>query len=375
MRKYIYVLFAITVLACEKGDNQTNDSSEIPNESIFSFDLDISSEFPVAHDLGLNYFNDITIGVISNALNTIKIVTAAGTSSYVFTGTSLSNISQVTQVASPRENTFYSDYIGLGQLIKDSNNIIYSVFHSEQHDGSVLPGNILGFYASIGLGTSSDNGETFKLNSEPLIQNTFDINYDNGFADGGLGEPSITYSKDKTEVYVYYVDHNRTGRGVNICMVKFKVDQNGVPDFSTCHYLNENNQFTTNVIRSKEVVAGIGYADAIFPHVTYNSFIDKYVMVYSLNDYGEFHNGSISPSSSGIYYRESYDGINWTEEPKKLITDWSIPFSFNNHSFAWHPNLIYSNDSQSEGYLVYSKASALKQGHKMWAMNFKYSHN
>ena len=123
------------------------------------------------------------------------------------------------------------------------------------------------------------------------------------------------------------------------------------------------------------MVAGIGYADAIFPHVTYNSFIDKYVMVYSLNHYGEFHNGSILPSESGIYYRESIDGINWDEQPIKLITDWSIPYSFDNHSFAWHPNLIYSNDSQSEGYLVYSKASTLEQGHKMWAMKFKYSQN
>ena len=360
--------------SCSKEES-INSPIEVPNENTFQFELDLSSEFPVAHDVGLNYFNDITVGVISNSSDAIKIITAANTSSYVLSGTSLSNINQATKVAAPRDNTFYSDYVGLGQLIKDSNNTIYSVFHSEQHDGSVLPGNIPGFYASVGLGISYDNGETFQLNSEPLIQNTFDINYDNGFGDGGLGEPSITFSKDKSEVFVYYVDHNRSGRGVNICMVKFLVDQNGAPDFSTCYYLNENKQFTSDVIRSKEVVAGIGYADAIFPHVSYNSFIDKYVMVYSLNHYGEFHNGSASPSQSGIYYRESIDGINWTEQPIKLITDWSIPFSFDNHSFAWHPNLIYSNDSQSEGYLVYSKASTLQQGHKMWAMNFKFSEN
>ena len=368
------LILVLILFSCSKEESEFL-PTEIPSEKTFQFDLDSSSEFPVAHDVGLNYFNDITVGVISNSSNNIKIITAAGTRSYVFTGTSLSNINQVTEVASPQENTFYSNYVGLGQLIKDSNNTIYSVFHSEQHDGSILPGNIPGFYASVGLGISYDNGETFQLNSEPLIQNTFDINYDNGFGDGGLGEPSVTFSKDRSEVFVYYVDHNRSGRGVNICMVKFIVDESGIPDFSTCYYLNENNQFSSNVIRSKEVVAGIGYADAIFPHVSYNSFIDKYVMVYSLNHYGEFNNGSISPSESGIYYRESIDGINWDEQPIKLITDWSIPYSFDNHSFAWHPNLIYSNDSQSEGYLVYSKASTLEQGHKMWAMKFKYSQN
>ena len=92
--------------------------------------MDSSSEFPVAHDVGLNYFNDITVGVISNSSNNIKIITAAGTRSYVFTGTSLSNINQVTEIASPQENTFYSNYVGLGQLIKDSNNTIYKFDHN-----------------------------------------------------------------------------------------------------------------------------------------------------------------------------------------------------------------------------------------------------
>lgn len=369
------ICLSFIILSCENDSESVSDISEPPNENAFLFDLEIASEFPVGHNLGLNYFNDITLGVISKSANEIKLITASNTSSYVFSGTSLSNITEVTHIASPEPNTFYSNYIGLGQLIKDPNGLIYSVFHSEQHDGTILPGNIPGFYASIGLGISADNGMSFQLNSEPLIQNIYDINYDNGYGDGGLGEPSITYSKDKTEIYVYYVDHNRTGRGVNICMVKFKVNPNGIPDFSTCYYLNDNNQFITNLVRSKEVVAGVGYSDAIFPHVTYNAFIDKYVMVYSLNHYGEYHNGAQSATDSGIYYRESEDGIQWTEEPKKLITDWSIPYSFDNHSFIWHPNLIYSNDSQSEGHLVYSKASTLQEGHKMWAIKFKYTQN
>ena len=347
-------------------------SCERNNKIIADFDLDTASEFPVGQNLGLNYFNDITVGVISNSVNEIKIITAANTGSYVFSGTSLLNLTERTEVASPVPNTFYSDYIGLGQLIKDSEGKIYSVFHSEAHDGTTLPGNIPGFYASIGLGVSTDEGLSFQLNPMPLVENIYDINYDNGFGDGGLGEPSITYSKDKTEVFIYYVDHNRSGRGVNISMSKFDVDQNGRPDFLTCYYLNDSNEFTTNLIRSKEVVAGDGYSDAIFPHVTYNAYIDKYVMVYSLNHYGEYNNGAQSAVLSGIYYRESIDGINWTEEPKKLLTDWSIPFSFDNHSFIWHPNLIYLNDSQSEGHLVYSKASTLQAGHKMWAIKFNY---
>ena len=376
IKKSALFFFITMILACSKNDDSALfDSSNSNNENPFSFNLDLNSEFPIGHNLGLNYFNDITVGVISNNSNEIKLLTAVQTSSFVFSGTSISNITNATQVATPKANTFYSNYIGLGQLIKDSNGVIYSVFHAEVYNGKISSANIPGFNASVGLGISYDNGDSFQINSEPIIQNIYDLDYDNGFDDGGLGEPSITFTKDRKEVYVYYVDHNRSGRGVNISMVKFKVNEDGTPDFSTCYYLNDNKQFTTSVIRSKEVVAELGNVDSIFPHVSYNSFIDKYVMVYSRNNYDEYINGLQSPLTSGIYYRESQDGISWTESPKKLITDWSVPFSFDRHSFTWHPTIIYNNDSQDSGFLIFSKADSVRDGHKMWAMRFSYSEN
>ena len=68
--------------SCSKEES-INSPIEVPNENTFQFELDLSSEFPVAHDVGLNYFNDITVGVISNSADAIKIITAANTSSYV----------------------------------------------------------------------------------------------------------------------------------------------------------------------------------------------------------------------------------------------------------------------------------------------------
>jgi hypothetical protein len=93
-------------------------------------------------------------------------------------------------------------------------------------------------------------------------------------------------------------------------------------------------------------------------------------MVYSENNYGEFLNGTTNPSASGIYYKQSDDGINWDSPATQLITDWSIPWSFDSHSFSWHPSLIYNNENQTEGYLIFSKASSLQVGHKMWAVKF-----
>ena len=342
---------------------------ENPN-AVYTLELDFSDEFPVGHNLGLNYYNDITVGVLDYSENNVRLLTASGTSSYVLEGTSLDNLSSFTQVATPTEDTYYSDYVGLGQLIKDDNGTIYSVVHSEEHDGTQCPGNVPGFYASVGLATSYDNGQSFQLSNSVLLENTFDINYDNGQCDGGLGEPSITFSKDSTEVFVYYVDHNRDGRGVNICMSKFNTNSDHTPDFDNPYYLGTDNNFTSEVVRSKEVVVGMGNSDAIFPQVTYNSYSDSYIMVYSENNFGEFSNGATSPTMSGIYYKQSNDGINWDSPATQLIADWSIPWSFDNHSFSWHPNLIYNNEEQTEGYLIYSKANSLQDGHKMWAVKF-----
>ena len=65
------------LFSCSKEESEVL-PTEIPSEKTFQFDLDSSSEFPVAHDVGLNYFNDITVGVISNSSNNLKIITAAG---------------------------------------------------------------------------------------------------------------------------------------------------------------------------------------------------------------------------------------------------------------------------------------------------------
>ena len=365
----------------ENGDSIfTNETITVfvenPNQ-IFNIELDFSNQFPVGHNTGLNYFNDVTVGVVNFNEDNVKLLLTSGVSSYVLDGGSLNNISSASQVAVPNQGTYYSNYVGLGQLIRDDNGKIYSPFHSEQHTDEFCAGNIPGFYASIGLATSIDNGQSFQLSNSPLIENIYDINYDFEGCDGGLGEPSITFSKDSTEVFLYYVDHNRAGRGVNICMSKFDVNSNHIPNFDNPYYLQDDGLFTNEVIRSREVVTGLGgNSDAIFPQVTYNSYTNTYIMVYSENYWYEFVNqGLEEPSYSGIYVRQSSDGISWDTPPVKLIADWAIPWSSDSHSFSWHPNLIYTNESQSEGYLLYSKADNLQQGHKMWAVKFNIVSN
>ena len=98
-------------------------------------------------------------------------------------------------------------------------------------------------------------------------------------------------------------------------------------------------------------------------------------MVYSLNDYGEYFDGS-SPNNSGIYITESKDGITWDQTPQQILKGWSIPFD-TTKPYLWHPNLIYSNNSQTEGYLVYSRSlnGVTVDGHKMYGRKFKITLN
>jgi hypothetical protein len=341
------------------------------------FKLTGDFEFQVGEGLGLNYYNDITVGVLNFSPTNVKLITAAGNETIILEGTDLKNISSYASVLRPsivsnnaNKDAIDYNYIGVGQVIQTKDKKIYGLYHGEWHDGSILPGNVAGFYASIGLAISTNGGASFTKSSTEVIPNLYDKNFNNGAADGGYGEPSMLFNADSSAVYAYFVDHNRAGKGVNISMAKFLVGSDGSPDFNTCYFLDESNNFTKNVIRPKQIVAGTsGSADAIFPHVTYNKTLKKYLMVYNLNAFQEYSAGQAS--QSGIYLRTSTDGINWSTAPQQLTTNFSIPFSVTS-SFSWHPTLFYSKVDQSEGYLLYSKSvrGIAQESHKMYAKKF-----
>ena len=372
---FVFLLFII--LGCSEEEEVVNNQNKE-----FEFLLE-GNPINLSTKLNVSYFNDITVGVKEFRDDYVSLITASGTQTIEITGSSIENLTDSKVVLSPpgSGNLPYANYIGVGQLIK-SNNKFYGLYHGEYHLGTLLPGNIPGFYASVGLVTSED-GISFTPSQNPVIPNYVSKDDDNGFADWGYGEPSMLFSKDSTELFVYYVDHNRDNRGVNICMGKFDVI-NGEPQFDKFYFLNDQNEFTSSIIKAKEVVSGdYGYSDAIFPHVTYNKFLDLYIMVLSLNAWNDSNNGrGCDSAKSGIYLTYSKDGINWIDpfnenvisyigSPKKLVSECSIPWS-QTSSFAWHPSLIYTNESQTEGYLLYSYGESLSYpGHQLYGNKFK----
>ena len=368
-----YFILLFIILGCSEEEEVVNNQNKE-----FDFILE-GSPINLSSKLNMSYFNDITIGVKELRSDFVSLVTASGESTFEISGSSIDNLTESQVLISP-PNTGelpYANYIGVGQLIK-SNNKFYGLYHGEYHDGTILPGGVAGFYASVGL-VSSDDGKVFKISQNAIVPNYMSKDDDNGFGNGGYGEPSMLFSKDSTQLFVYYVDHNRDNRGVNICMGKFDVT-NGEPQFDKFYFLNDQNEFTSSIIKAKEVVSGdYGYSDAIFPHVTYNKSLELYVMVLNLN---AFSNNGCNSNDSGIYITYSKDGINWIDPfnenvisylgtPKKLISECSIPYS-QTSSFAWHPSLVYTNESQTEGYLLYSYGESLSYpGHQLYGNKFK----
>ena len=376
IKKLFYLILSIIFISCSE-DAETIDDK---NDNLeFEFVLE-GDPINLSSKLNLSYFNDITVGVKEFRNDFVSLVTASNIFTVEISGNNIENLTDSEVLMSPpypySADLPYANYLGVGQLIK-SNDKFYGLYHGELHDGSVLPGGIPGFYASVGL-VSSDDGKNFQISQNAVIPNYMTKDDDNGSGDGGYGEPSMLFSKDSSALLVYYVDHNRDNRGVNICMGKFDIID-GEPQFDKFYFLDEQNNFTSSIIKGKEVVSGdYGSSDAIFPHVTYNKSLDLYIMVLNLN---AFSNNGCNVNDSGIYITYSKDRINWVDpfdanvisyigSPKKLISECSIPFS-ENSSFAWHPSLIYTNEEQTEGYLLYSYGESLSYpGHQLYGIMF-----
>ena len=146
---FVFLLFII--LGCSEEEEVVNNQNKE-----FEFLLD-GNPINLSTKLNVSYFNDITVGVKEFRDDYVSLITASGTQTIEITGSSIENLTDSKVVLSPpgSGNLPYANYIGVGQLIK-SNNKFYGLYHGEYHLGTLLPGNIPGFYASVGLVTSED---------------------------------------------------------------------------------------------------------------------------------------------------------------------------------------------------------------------------
>jgi hypothetical protein len=298
--------------------------------------------------------------------DSIRMIFAAGVSSYLVQGNNLSNLNSVQKVLSPGAPQDYDNgYAGISGVYVASDGTYYGIYHSEDHTGMAsLPGGVPGFYANICWAVSTDKGLTWTKKGILLSSRILKASLSTG--DGGLGEPSLLIKNDSTAL-IYYDDHSRsTGTGVQICVAEADPRKAwGSDQWKKWDGVS----FSQPALGGYDIpiISGGKSADDIFPYAVYSKYLNKFVMLYCMNKYDEFSNPS--PTFSGLYIAFSDDGINWGDT-RHMMTNYTI--WYDQRECVWHPSLALDSDGKS-GTLLYSFKPYGNNPHYMKGMQISFS--
>jgi hypothetical protein len=311
---------------------------------------------------GLNYFPDECLAFVQTKPR-IRVLMAASVSTYLLEGRDMKSLASRGEVLRPgKPGSFDNGYAGISGVARDpGSGDLLAFYHAEDHEGMPpIPGGIPGFYCSIGLAVSNDDGASFQKLG-PVITGSRPKDA-KGRSDQGCGDLCVAADADHRYLYLYYTDHSRSdNRGVQICMARCPLDAAAgkVDRWKKYH----QGAFEEPGLGGKEtpvMSAQSMLADAIFPQVTFVRELGRYIMVFNITVYKEFGLG-MKPSQSGIYIAYSQDGVHWST-PTQLIAVQSIVSM--GKEVGWHPTLLLSaaEDGSAKGWLYYSYSESW--GHK-----------
>jgi hypothetical protein len=298
---------------------------------------------------GLKYFPDGGIAVLQGP-PAYRVLLAGGISSYLLEGQEMISLRLVKQVLEPGpKGSFDNGYAGIYGAWRDpQTGEIRAIYHAEdQEDMNRLPNGVHGFYASVGLAISADQGSTFRKAGRILTGHQ--PKNAAGRPDQGCGEPSLLPDQGGHFLYCYYTDHTRLdNRGVQIGLARSPIADKAAPGTWLKYY---EGTFSEPGLGGKEtpVVDARPAADALFPNVTYSKALGKYVMVFNILYYADLREGQAA--KGGIHAAFSADLIHWSN-PQLLVQGLSIALL--DREVLWHPAIVWDDEAQSHGWLVYS---------------------
>ncbi len=315
--------------------------------------------------LGLRYFPDLALSVLQDKPRT-RLLMVAGVSTRLLEGQDIHALTTISDALRPGpRGTFDNGYAGIGGVARDPDSgALWALYHAEDQEGMPpIPGGIPGFYASIVLATSADDGKTF-VKVAPVITSALPKD-PKGHHDQGCGEPSVVIDGGGRHLLAYYVEHSRTnGRGVQICLARSRLADRGRPGSWRKYH---DGRFESPGLGGPDtpvVSARAQGADAIFPHVCHVAGLGRYVMVFNINAYRELGpagTATAKPETSGIYIATSGDGILWSQ-PTRLLAIASVPVV--DREIGCHPTLVVTRagEQSAEGWLYY--AYSARWGHE-----------
>jgi hypothetical protein len=311
---------------------------------------------------GLKYFPDECLAFVQTTPQ-IRVLMAAGVSTSLLEGRDMKSLAPLGQVLKPgKPGSFDNGYAGISGVARDpGTGELLAFYHAEDHEGMPpIPGGIPGFYCSVAMAVSKDNGASFRKLG-PVITGSLPKDL-KGRPDQGCGDLCVVPDADHRYLYVYYCDHSRIDkRGVQICVARCSMKDAGRTDHWKKYH---HGAFEEPGLGGKEtpiLSAQAMRADAIFPQVTFVRALRRYVMVFNILVYRELSQAA-KPEQSGIYIAYSQDGIHWSK-PTHLIRIHSIPAGLG-REIGWHPALLATSVEGKvvKGWLYYSYSESW--GHK-----------
>jgi hypothetical protein len=307
-------------------------------------------------DLGLRSLPMAGIAVLENRPGRIRLLLGAGKKTYLLEGVDLNHLNALPRlVFGPGDPGTFDNSSAVAFSVVQSGPKFYAFYQASDSEG--LPAATLtgysGFYLSIGLAESDDNGYTWFKRGQILKcskPKEWAVNPQQGARGigwaGGLVDASGKY------FYIFYTDLSTSHAPVGQINVARCSLGNG-PPFPGNWKKYYNGDFTEPGISGKETpvidLYSVGHAGAWYGRPTYSKTIGKYIMVFCANQPREWEAGS-PPQTSGIYLTVSNDLINWSVQ-FKLISGYTQRVLGKPILLA--PTLIFDQGDQASAWLAY----------------------
>jgi hypothetical protein len=227
------------------------------------------------------------------------------------------------------EGTFDNGYAGFGSVyLNKATGEILAFYHAEDHEG--VAASIYGpaYYASVGLAISKDGGRTFEKMGQVLTSHKPKSASSTDGAQG-VGGPSVIVDPSGQYLYMYFMDWTREAPWGDIGVARSRIEDGGRPGTWFKYY---NGGFTERGLggRATLIVGGRVPGDwAAFPSVSFNSYLNQYLMVYAAKD--------------GFYAMTSGDGITWAS-PTQLLTSAT---GWSGSRVSLYPTIIGEDDTHT----------------------------